>query len=93
MDALQMVRIFTSAAQKAQYPLEVLSHVANASNITTLLELLIDSSSEAKLTVLSIIKNLIKIKVPSIVFAEGMKNFKPCAIKVQPLVKFSNELV
>lgn len=64
-----MILIFTSAALKSPYPLEMLSNVANPYHIQTLLKLLVDASPLAKLTILAILKNLVLVKVPEQIFA------------------------
>ena len=63
-DYLHMILIFTGAAQKASYPLEVLSNMASSSFIATLFKFLLQSSPVTKMSVLAILRNLIMVKVP-----------------------------
>ena len=72
MDYLHMVLIFTSAARKCPYPLEMLSNVANPYHVQTLFKILVDASCMAKLTILAIIKHLVLVKVPDQIFAESI---------------------
>ena len=73
-DYLNMILIFTSAALKAPYPLEMLSSIANPSHIQSLFKLLIEASPRSKLTILAIINNLVKVKVPDSIFNESLNN-------------------
>jgi hypothetical protein len=60
-DYLQLILIFTNAAQKAPYPLEVLSDLAKPQSLRVLFELLVEASPKQKLTVVQILKNLVRI--------------------------------
>jgi len=63
-----MILIFTSAALKAPYPLEMLQNVANPAHIQSLFKLLIEASPRAKLTILGIFDNLVRVKVPTSIY-------------------------
>ena len=76
-DYLQMIQIFTTAAQKAHYPLEMLSNVANPDNLMILFELIFQVSPLAKLSILAIIKNLVKVNIPDQVFEECLDKLDP----------------
>jgi hypothetical protein len=67
-DFLHMILIFTSAALKSPYPLEMLANVANPEYVSVLLKMLINASPMNKLTIISIIKNLIRVNVPFEIF-------------------------
>lgn len=67
-----MVLIFTGTAQKAPYPLEILSNVASPEYIATLFKLLIQASPITKMTVIAIIRNLITVKVPYEIFDKSL---------------------
>ena len=93
LDYLHMVLIFTSAALKSPYPLEMLSNVANPCHIQTLLKILVDSSPMAKLTVISILKNLVRVKVPESIFSESLSNLQSINFKMPSNICFGNSLV
>jgi hypothetical protein len=92
-DYLQMIQIFTTAAQKAHYPLEMLSNVANPDNLMILFELIFQVSPLAKLSILAIIKNLVKVNIPDQVFEECLDKLDPSTYQSDTKVTFSNRLV
>jgi hypothetical protein len=93
MDYLHMVLIFTSAARKCPYPLEMINHVANPYHIQTLLKLMVDASPPAKLATLAIVKNLVLVQVPEQIFAESIQNLQSINFRVPTNVEFTNPLV
>ena len=87
-----MVMIFTSAAQQSPYPLEMLQNVATAYHIQTLLKLLVDASPLAKLTVLTILKNMLLVKVPEQIFDQSLQNMEYAKFKMPSNITFTNSL-
>jgi hypothetical protein len=84
-----MILIFTSVALKSPYPLEMLANVANPEYVNVLLRMLINSSPMNKLTIISIIKNLIRVKVPFEIFEKSLQDIK---CKIPAFVEFDNKL-
>jgi hypothetical protein len=84
-----MILIFTSAALKSPYPLEMLANVANPEYVSVLLKMLVNASPMNKLTIISIIKNLIRVNVPFEIFEKSLHDIE---CELPAFVQFDNKL-
>jgi hypothetical protein len=87
-----MVFIFTNAARSSSYPLKMLKNIANPYHIQTLLKLVLEVSTPMKQTILAIIKNLVLVQVPDLIFEESLENLKSIEFKEKTSATFSNKL-
>jgi hypothetical protein len=92
-DYLNMILIFTSAALKAPQALEMLSNIANPQHIQSLFKLLIEASPKNKLTILAILDNLVRVKVPDAIYDSALDNLNGLKFEQLSIVTFNNRLV